>query len=370
MYERERAVARTLQRSLLPEILPTPPGFRLAARYVPAGGGEVGGDWYDAFMLPNGSIAVGIGDVVGRGLGAASTMGKLRNALRAYALDVGSPGDVLDRMDRLLQLLDPEQMATVLYGVIDPVELTFRFASAAHIPPILRDADGSVRIRTTETDPPLGARQGGTFTETVEQLRPGTTLILCTDGLIERRRASLDDGLRRLCEASAVDVSPEKRCDLLIEELMDDHELDDDVALLVVEVAPDGGEELQTTFRADARQLLVLRRLLQRWLRERGLAPDVAYDVIAATGEAAANAIQHAYGPTGGMIHVGAEVSGDSISFTVRDLGRWRFPRDPDRGRGLAMMQALADEVRISRSETGTSVELRWRLEGNGDRAG
>ncbi len=190
LYERERAVARTLQRSLLPETLPNPPGLRVAARYRPARGGEVGGDWYDAFLLPSGSVAVAIGDVVGRGLGAAASMGKLRNALRAYALEFASPSGVLERLDRLIQILGPGEMATVMYGVIDPVHLTFRFASAAHIPPVVRDPDGSVRVRPVDVSAPLGAVVAATFAENVEQLRPGSTLILCTDGLVERRHQS------------------------------------------------------------------------------------------------------------------------------------------------------------------------------------
>lgn len=156
LYERERAVARMLQRSLLPEGLPNLPGFRLAARYRPARGGEVGGDWYDSFLLANGSIGVAMGDVVGRGLAAASSMGKLRNALRPLALEFPSPSVVLDRLDRMVQLFDPGEMATVLYGVIDPVDLSFRFASAAHLPPLVRDPDGSVRVQTLDVGPPLG----------------------------------------------------------------------------------------------------------------------------------------------------------------------------------------------------------------------
>lgn len=237
LYERERAVARMLQRNLLPERLPAPPGLRLAARYLPARGGEVGGDWYDAFLLPNGSLAVAIGDVMGRGLDAASAMAKLRNALRAYALAFPSPKDVLHGMDRLLQHLDPDEMATVPYGIIDLAQLRFIFASAGHVPPVIRDPDGSVHVVKRDVGPPLGADVGGTFSEFEEQLWPGTAIILCTDGLIERRDSSLDVGLERLREALTEDVRPEERCDQIIGRLVED-EVDDDVALLVVEAAP------------------------------------------------------------------------------------------------------------------------------------
>jgi anti-sigma regulatory factor (Ser/Thr protein kinase)/putative methionine-R-sulfoxide reductase with GAF domain len=365
LYEREAQVARTLQRSLLPELLPTLPGIRLAARYQPASGGEVGGDWYDAFVLPNGSLAVVIGDVVGRGLGAASAMGRLRNALRAYAMDLSSPGDVLTRMDRLVQQLEPDDLATILYGVIDPAQLSFRFACAAHLPPTLRDPDGSVRVATVEPGPPLGAGVGGRFTEHHEQLRPGSTVILCTDGLIERRGRSLDDGFQRLAEACTDDVEPEERCDQIMSRLLGDVEIDDDVALLVVDVPTDHENQWQTSLRADATQLVLLRRVLRRWLIERSVEPNLIYDVLVGGGEAVANAIEHAYGPSGGVIRIGAERTPDAIVLTVRDFGRWRSPRVAYRGRGILMMQELADSVEISPSNTGTTVELRWRLGGS-----
>jgi sigma-B regulation protein RsbU (phosphoserine phosphatase) len=237
LYERERAVARTLQRSLLPEKLPALPGFRLAARYLAAPGGDVGGDWYDSFLLPAGSIAVAIGDVAGRGLGAASVMGKLRNALRAYALELSSPSDVLQRMNRLVQHLDPEDMATAFYGTIDPVDLTFRFSSAGHMPPIIREPDGTVRIVTMEGGPPFGVPSDWSFTDAAEQLHPGTSVVLFTDGLIERRDASLDDGFLWLSELCRPERTPEERCDMILDGLTADGHLDDDVAFLVIEVA-------------------------------------------------------------------------------------------------------------------------------------
>ncbi len=361
LYERERAAARALQRSLLPETLPNPPGLRVAARYRPARGGDVGGDWYDAFLLPSGSVAVAIGDVVGRGLGAAASMGKLRNALRAYALEFPSPSDVLERLDRLIQILGPGEMATAMYGVIDPVHLTFRFASAAHIPPVVRDPDGGVRVRPVDVAPPLGAVAAATFAENVEQFRPGSTLILCTDGLVERRHQSFDEGLRRLCEVSRVELAPEDRCRLIIEGLMEEDEGDDDMALMVIEVLPDQGDRLALSLPAEVGQLVVLRRILERWLAERRVEPGVLHDVVAASGEAAANAIEHAYGPDGGVLRVTAEWAVQEIVLTVRDFGRWRSPRVVHRGRGIPIMQALTDAVRIDRSDAGTSVELRWR---------
>jgi anti-sigma regulatory factor (Ser/Thr protein kinase)/putative methionine-R-sulfoxide reductase with GAF domain len=361
LYERERAVARMLQASLLPETLPNPPGLRLAARYRPARGGEVGGDWYDAFMLLDGSIAVAIGDVVGHGLGAAAAMGRLKNALRAYAVELDSPSQVLDRLDRLLQGFHPGEMATVIYGVIDPVALTLRYASAAHLPPIVRDGKGTTKMAEMEVGPPLGAVQTAAFPDQVQELRPGSTLIMYTDGLIERRGESLDVGLRRLREACRAELSAEELCDHVLEELIQDGETADDVAVVAVEVLPDPGDRIHLSLPAEVGQLVTLRRVLQRWLTQRGVDPTSQYDVVSAVGEAAANAIEHSYGPSGGVLRVSGHRSSSDLVMTVRDFGQWRSGRAPERGRGIPMMEALTDEIRIDRSDTGTTVELRWR---------
>lgn len=233
LYERERAVARTLQQSFLPERLPVVPGLEMAARYRPARRGEVGGDWYDVFILPNGSVAIAMGDVVGRGIVAATTMARLRNALRAYAMESSSPGDILDRLNRLLLHFDPDTMATLLIGIVQPGEMRFRYASAGHIPPIFGTPAGNGSIRAMPSGPPLGIAMDLSYPDTDEALPPDTTLILCTDGLIERRHESLEVGLRRLRQASSMDAGPEETADAIIQRLMTDEDHDDDVALFV-----------------------------------------------------------------------------------------------------------------------------------------
>jgi anti-sigma regulatory factor (Ser/Thr protein kinase)/putative methionine-R-sulfoxide reductase with GAF domain len=358
LSERERAIARTLQRSLLPERLPTVAGIEIAARYLPATGGEVGGDWFDVFVLPDGSVAVVIGDVVGRGLPAASTMGKTRSAIRAYALDSG-PSVVLEQMNRLLRHLDPGEMVTVLFGVADPIRSSFRFSCAGHVPPVFRDPDGTVRVVELGSGPPLGATAVPKFEERVEELAPGSSILLYTDGLIERPGESIDEGLDRLRLAARVEAEPEEMCDSIVRELLGPDEHGDDVALLVARMVGIG-PELHVTIEAHASRLVVVRRLLDRWLYGNGLIPERRYDVIAATGEATANAVEHAYGPAGGEIRIDASRSDDTVVVRVLDRGRWRPPRGPSRGRGLPLMQALADEVRIRHEPEGTSVELRW----------
>lgn len=363
LYERERAVARTLQRSLLPERLPATAGLRLAARYFPGSGGDVGGDWYDVFTLPDGSTAVAIGDVVGRGLTAASTMGKARNALRAYALE-HAPGDAVVRLNRMLLHLDPDQMVTLVYGVIDPVRSTFRFVNAGHLPPLVRGVDGTARlVELPSASPPLGVAISERYEEQEMPLPAGATLVLYTDGLIERRTESLDVGLERLRAAVSRELPTQGMSDRIVEELLEGEEPTDDVAILVArKVASEGRAEI--SLRAEAGQLVVLRRSLERWLAEQAIDGELAYAIVAASGEAAANAIEHAYGPADGTVEVTAERGPNAITVCVRDRGRWRPPRGSDRGRGIPIMEAMADRARVVRSDDGTSIELSWRRDG------
>lgn len=247
LYARERAVARTLQRSFLPERLPALPGLEFAARYRPARHRDVGGDWYDVFVLPNGSIAIVIGDVVGKGIVAATKMARCRDALRAYALEFESPGDVLNRMNRLLLYLDPDAMATLLYGVLDPIQMRFTFANAGHIPPVFSPPERDAKIPAHQAGPPLGVPHDSHYVEAYERLVPNATMILCTDGLIERRDESLEAGLLRLSEASSVDAPPEEMADAILQRLTTD-ESDDDAALLVVRRSGETREPPPGTF--------------------------------------------------------------------------------------------------------------------------
>jgi serine phosphatase RsbU (regulator of sigma subunit) len=233
LYERQRAVARTLQRSFLPERLPVVPGLELAARYRPARCGDVGGDWYDVFTHPGETVTLVIGDVVGRGINAATMMARIRNALRAYALESPSPSDVLARLNRLVLHFESNVIVTLLVGMVDPTEMTFRYASAGHLPPIFRTPDGSTFQGAKASGPPLGAEWDRGYVNVEEALGPGTTVVLCTDGLIERREESLETGLDRLCCVTSTDERLEEMADVIIQRLMPEAEHDDDVALLL-----------------------------------------------------------------------------------------------------------------------------------------
>jgi len=195
--ERETTVA--LQRSLLPARPPDIPGFDVAARYVPGAEVGVGGDWYDLFRLPTGHVGAVIGDVAGNGLHAAVVMGRIRSALRAYSLETHDPADVLTRLDRKIQLFEPNAMATVAYIVIDPARTAISVSLAGHLPPILLDPDGNARLLDAPVDLPLGAYPHAPRRVTTATLPHA--LFLYTDGLVERRGQSIRDGIAGLLAA-------------------------------------------------------------------------------------------------------------------------------------------------------------------------
>ena len=205
LYEQQRSVAETLQRSLIPKRLPNVEGAVLAARYLAAGTGmEVGGDWYDAVELPYGRLGLTIGDVVGHGVDSAAGMGQIRSALRAYALDGHRPAGVLRRLNRLVYVLGEGVMTTLVYLVFDPVVGSVTFARAGHVPPLHISPGGAVAfLDGGEETLPLGVLPDAPYTDTETTLEPGSTVVLYTDGLVERRDAPLDDGLAKLVVAAS-----------------------------------------------------------------------------------------------------------------------------------------------------------------------
>ncbi|MGD0925042.1 MAG: SpoIIE family protein phosphatase [Streptosporangiaceae bacterium] len=241
LFEREHTTAETLQRSLLPDRLPSVPGIVLEARYLPVTRNmEIGGDWYDAFRLPDGRLAVAAGDVMGKGLTAAAGMGRVRNALRALALTDPRPAAVLAGLDRLFTATElDEQVTTVAYLVVDPVTGEGLAGNAGHLPPLLLSRDAPPRLDTTEAGTPLGwacPRQQYVF-----RLPPGTTAVLYSDGLVENRRRGLDSGLDELVSVAAqarpgMVEDPARLLEYLVDRMLTGYEQDDDVTVLVLHV--------------------------------------------------------------------------------------------------------------------------------------
>ncbi|MBL1094878.1 MULTISPECIES: ATP-binding SpoIIE family protein phosphatase [Streptomyces] len=243
---RQREAAVTLQRSLLPQELEQPDDLRVAATYQPGGtDAAVGGDWYDVITLGAGRTALVIGDVMGRGVRAAAVMGQLRTAVRAYArLDL-PPHEVLQLLDGLAAEIDANQIATCVYAVHDPNEGRLAYASAGHLPILVRDPDGTVRRAAEPTGPPLGTG-GWLHTSGSVTLGPGASAVLYTDGLVERRDKDIDDGVEALERAFAGAAGPpDIVCDRLLRSLGITATHDDDVAILVLQHPERSGHDAE-----------------------------------------------------------------------------------------------------------------------------
>ncbi|MEV5321033.1 GAF domain-containing SpoIIE family protein phosphatase [Streptomyces sp. NPDC052687] len=238
-YEQYRDTAESLQRAQLTD-LPAVPGLLLAARYLPATQGmNIGGDWYDAFLQPDGSLLIVIGDVTGHGLHAAIVMGQLRTALRAYAIDNATPGEILTLLHRMLRHLQPELYATALIARVSPGEREAVWASAGHPPAIVCSDDGGVSVLRDRPGPMLGIPIDCVYADHATALPPGGTLMLYTDGLVERRALGIDPGIERLADALGALPAPETEQDLdaaadtVVTRLLHDSARDDDVCLLL-----------------------------------------------------------------------------------------------------------------------------------------
>ncbi|MEV6013137.1 SpoIIE family protein phosphatase [Streptomyces sp. NPDC051976] len=248
--------AVTLQRSLLPQELEQPDDLRVAATYQPGGkDAAVGGDWYDVITLGAGRTALVIGDVMGRGVRAAAVMGQLRTAVRAYArLDL-PPHEVIQLLDGLASEIDATQIATCVYAVHDPSEGRLSYATAGHLPILIRDPDGTVRRTDEPTGPPLGTG-GWMHSSGSVPLGPGCTAVLYTDGLIERRGEDIDEGVESLMRALAgATGAPQVICDRLMRALGVTSEHDDDVAVLVFQYPDHTGSDAEL-FRNASLELL------------------------------------------------------------------------------------------------------------------
>jgi anti-sigma regulatory factor (Ser/Thr protein kinase)/putative methionine-R-sulfoxide reductase with GAF domain len=361
LYEHRR-LAEALQRSLLPDSLPTVPGLEIAARYRPAAAAtSLGGDWYDVFRLAGGTIGIVIGDVVGRGLAAAALMAQLRTALRAYAFDGHPPGAVVGRLNRLTGQLSAATMTTLGYVVLDPASHTATVVSAGHLPPLVVGPDGHASYLPVDSDVALGVARSARYREQTFQLPEGSSLALFTDGAVEVRGEPLDAGLERLRRIAEGPGTVEDLCSRLAGGALHDDEPTDDVAVLVANLRP-LGDRLQTSWPAEPEALADVRYLLRRWLQRHGADDDETYDITVACQEACANAVEHAYAPGPAGFDVEAEHAAGEIRLTVRDRGAWRDARGTHRGRGLPIMEALMDTVDIKHSASGTAVQMRRAL--------
>lgn len=356
--DQQRETALALQHAILgPANLPG--GF--AVRYQPASRPlQVGGDWYDVVDLDDGRTALIVGDCVGHGLAAAAVMGQLRSACRALLLEHPSPRAALSALDRFAARLPGARCTTAFCAVLDTATGELTYSSAGHPPPILVYGDRTARTLEDGRSIPLGLRPDWERPEARVTLPPRATLLLYTDGLVERRRQSLDSGIARATDL--VQDGSAYALDDLASEIMTtlapDGGYQDDVALLLYrQPAP-----LKLDFPAEVGELAGSRRALRSWLERADIGPDQAQDVLIAVGEAVANAIEHGHRDRRvGTVSVRATAMVDGVRLTVVDTGAWRTPRpdaDISRGRGVMLMRALVGEVSISPDAMGTTVQM------------
>jgi anti-sigma regulatory factor (Ser/Thr protein kinase)/putative methionine-R-sulfoxide reductase with GAF domain len=357
--EREHRVAMVLQRSLLPKRLADVVGVAAAARYLPASD-DVGGDWYDVFELPRGRIGVAIGDVVGHGVRAAALMGQLRTALHAYAMQDHGPGRTLELVDRYVQTMPDSAMATAAYAVLEPDTGELQMASAGHLPPIVVTRDGGYVVDIPPSAP-LGAFSYTRVEELELSLPPAETLVLYTDGLVERRGTPLNESIERLLDVVRTAGSVEDLCRRAVERMVPHGSLRDDVAIVALQNR-EVPAELDLSMPADPKVLFGIRLSLRRWLRHHGAGDTQTQEVTLAASEACTNAIEHAYSPAPAQFTLTATADGGDLTLTVSDAGRWRPARGQDRGRGLTIIRAAMDSVEVSSSEAGTKIVMHKRL--------
>lgn len=358
----QRETALALQHAMLgPADLPG--GFTV--RYHPASRPlEVGGDWYDVVDLDDGRVALIVGDCVGHGLSAATVMGQLRSACRALLLEQSSPSAALAGLDRFAARLSGARCTTAFCAVLTLATGELVYSNAGHPPPIMAHADGTTVTLDGGHGLPLALRSDWSRPEARVTMPPRATLLLYTDGLVERRGSSIDDGMDRA--ADLVQDGRSQSLDVVADDLMSRLEpgggyLDDVAILLYRQPAP-----FDVEFAADVDHLAPSRAALRTWLTQAGVEPGQILDVLIASGEAVANAIEHGHRDhPGGNVSLRATALGDRLHLTVADTGVWKVPRDAadsNRGRGIALMRSMMEDFAIHPSDAGTTVHMYARI--------
>jgi anti-sigma regulatory factor (Ser/Thr protein kinase) len=291
-------------------------------------------------------------------------MGQLRSVARAYAVEGHSPVDVVARLNLYHQALRADDMTTLVYAVVEPDLGRLRLVNAGHPPPALIVPGAAARLLEGSC-PALGIAEICQPPEIVVDFPPGATLVLYTDGVVERRREGIDAGVSRLLTAVAgAPRGVEQVRDDVIDACLGAERIDDDVTALFVRAEAVLGESVRFTLTPDPDALAAMRRMLRRWLVEMGAGPDEMAAIVMASNEAWQNAIEHGHDFAPVPVSVRFEREDDEVVVTVRDAGgRGRPPGDPDRGRGIDLMRGLMDSTRLDLgSHRGGVVVLRRRL--------
>jgi serine phosphatase RsbU (regulator of sigma subunit)/anti-sigma regulatory factor (Ser/Thr protein kinase) len=363
LHQAEHEVAEVLQRSLLPAGLPALARLAGAARYTPATEhGLSGGDWYDMLQVGDTAVALVVGDVVGHGPPAAAVMGQLRSVLAAHLLEGCAPAVALERLDRFATRVVGSAGSTCACLLYDWSTGVLRWALAGHPPVLLIDGPHTRFLSGTGAGAVLGVRGRPPYAEDSTTAAPGSSIVLYTDGLVERRGEVLDVGLQRLTDAARelADLSPQELVAALADAALGEQGPADDVALLVVRAVP---APLSGRLPARGTSMRALRRAVGAWETAAGLPAELAEDLELALGEAAANAAEHAYAgrDDGEFTYTVARRADGDVDVSVSDRGRWRpVPQDNGhRGHGLRVIREIVEDLRIDHGDEGTHVRFR-----------
>jgi PAS domain S-box-containing protein len=362
-FESARETSLTLQRAMLPPVRP-PSGF--AVRYEPAVPPlQIGGDWYDVLSLGDHRIGIVVGDCVGRGLPAAAVMGQLRSSARALLINGAQPALVLEQLDSAAALIPNAYCTTVFLAVVDTESGLLQYSNAGHMPAVLAGPGSKVTaVLPDAASVPLAVRRDERRPQATRVLPPGSTLMLFTDGLVERKHESIDDGIARAAEvlAATSKLPLDAVADVMLRELAPEAGYDDDVAIVIYRHKQ---LPLRIESPALAEELAGIRHRLAGWLRAADIPDPLVYDIVLAVSEACTNCVEHAYRGHGtGRLRLDARIRNGAVRARVTDAGSWKTPAaDPgNSGRGLLLIRAISDVVKISGTPTGTTVDITFRL--------
>lgn len=364
LFERTHRVADRLQRALLPDSFPHPFGTEFHAAYRPASDeAEIGGDWYDAFALPDGRIAISMGDVAGHGLEAATVMGEIRQAMRTTAVGEHSPSEVLNHINSVISLRKGIGMVTAIFGYYEPRTRELTYAVAGHPPPIVAIAGGFSGF-LPGGGMPLGVDSEINAIDWTISLPPRSCVTFYTDGMTEHSRDVIA-GEEQLLDACvrAFELDPENPALAVQERIFDATVNRDDAATLTL-LCDDGTVPKEIRFTAVPLVAPIARSFLHRFCDEHKLSDSQRFSLITAVGEAVANAVEHAYrGEVPGEVVLRMNADEETVSIEVEDHGRWRpFQRREERGRGIVLMHELMDHVRITSAQNKTAITLIMNL--------
>jgi anti-sigma regulatory factor (Ser/Thr protein kinase) len=353
----------TLQRSMLaPTELPA--GF--AARYEPAVSPlEIGGDWYDVLPIGDHRIGVIVGDCVGRGLPAAAVMGQLRASARALLLTGAEPATMLQQLDSVAALIPDAFCTTVFVAILDTRSETLTYSSAGHVPAVLAAPESRPQQLTDAHSVPLAVHSDEPRPQAVAALAAGSTLLLYTDGLVERRDESIDAGIARVTEVmtQTIELPIDAAVEAMLDRLAPTLGYDDDVAIVMYRHP---GAALAIEKAAIPARLSDIRHRLADWLRCASVPDQLATDIVLVVNEACSNSAEHAYrGREPGTMRVEAALGDRHIHVKVSDSGSWKTPpADPGtRGRGLLLMRTLSERVDLDGTAEGTTVGMSFAFE-------